>query len=145
MSFDGEFIVKFIAESAGNGKQPIEAAKEEISKIDISLLEAEKLKLRRMKLISVLEHFGDESHKRRRGVCIPASDDIDTSSDEFSSLQERIKRAISEKGPLNVNELIRTVGSYDEDFLIMRAVKLLGEREVISRDDNGRVQPGKNW
>ena len=145
MSFDGEFIVKFIAESAGNGKEPIEAAKEEISKIDISLLEAEKLKLRRMKLISVLDHFGDESHKRRRGAAVLASEDIDLSSDDFNSLQDRIKQAISNNGPLNVSELIRTVGSYDEDFLIMRAVKLLGEREVISRDDNGRVQPGKNW
>jgi hypothetical protein len=40
---------------------------------------------------------------------------------------------------------VRKVGGYDQDSLIMRAVKLLGDQEIVSRDKDGRVQPGKNW
>lgn len=145
MGKDIEFVFKYISESVGNGKEPIDSAKEEIDQIDQELKEAENKKIRRMKLISVLEHFGDESHRRRRAVNVPVSGDIDSSSEEFVELQERIKQAIEEKGPLNINELIRAVGSYDEDFLIMRAVKWLGDQEIVSRDEDGRVQPGKNW
>lgn len=145
MAKDIEFVFKYISEAVGEGKEPIDAAKEEIAEIDKELKEAENKKIRRMKLISVLEHFGDESHRRRRAVNVPVSGDIEDSSEEFTELQLKIKQAIDEKGPLDINELIRAVGSYDEDFLIMRAVKWLGDQEVVSRDEEGRVQPGKNW
>jgi hypothetical protein len=144
MTSDPKFIFKFIADSVAKEKDPLEAAKEEIAQIDQTLKEAELLKIRRMKLISVLDHFGDESHRRRRAVSVPVSGDIET-SDEIVELQQRIKKAIEENGPMDIHELIRAVGSYDEDILIMRAVKGLGDREIVSRDEDGRVQPGKNW
>jgi hypothetical protein len=144
-SSDGAFIVKFIAESAGNGMSAVDAAKQEIEEIDAYLQEAERKKLRRMKLTSVLDHFGDETYRRRRSTSTPTSDDIDVSSDDFTVLRDKIISAIAEKGPLTVRELILEVGSYDQDTLIMRAVKWLGDQEVVSRDEEGRVQRGKNW
>ncbi len=141
----GEFIVKFIAESAGKGKSAVDAAKDEINEIDAKLHEAEKLKLRRMNLVEVLNHFGDETYRRRRNANIPSSDDIDNSSSEFEELRGKIINAIGAKGPLNIRELILEVGSYDQDTLIMRAVKSLGDSEIVSRDTEGRVVPGKNW
>lgn len=144
-SADGAFVVKFIAESAGKGMNAIDVAKQEIEEIDNHLQEAERLKLRRMKLVSVLDHFGDDTYRRRRTTNTPASEDIEVSSDEFKGLKDKIVSAIAEKGPLTVRELILEVGSYDQDTLIMRAVKWLGEQEVVSRDSEGRVQRGKNW
>lgn len=143
MAPDAEFIVKFIAEAASNGVNAVDAAQKEIDEIDDQLQEAERKKLRRMKLITVLEHLGDESHRRRRTTNIPVSGDID--DDSFMEFKDKIKTAIEEKGPLTVNELILEVGSYDEDTLIMRAVKCMGDEEIVSRDKEGRVQPGKNW
>lgn len=145
MSNKGEFIVKFIAEAAGKGLTAPVAAKKEIDEIDKTLLEAEKLKLRRMNLMEVLNHFGDESYRRRRNVNVPTSDDIDDCSPEFEEIRKKIVAAVSAKRQLNIRELIHEVGSYDQDALIMRAVKLLGEQEVVSRDSEGRVVPGKNW
>ncbi len=98
-----------------------------------------------MNLVEVLNHFGDETYRRRRNVSIPSSDDIDHSSSEFSEIREKIIKAIGVKGPLNIRDLILEVGSYDQDALIMRAVKSLGESEIVSRDADGRVVPGKNW
>lgn len=142
-SQDGEFIVKFIAESTSKGMSAIDTAREEIKEIDEFLQEAERKKLRRMKVLTVLEYLGDESFRRRRTSVIPMSGDIDDYSvDEY---KDKIKTAIDEKGPLTVNELILEVGSYDHDTLIMRAVKWMGDEEIVSRDSDGRVQPGKNW
>ncbi len=142
---DAEFIVNFISEAAASGINPIDTAKEEIRTIDISLNDAEKLKIRRMKLVSVLDYLGDDTYKRRRNNSLPSSDDIDVSSDDMKNLVSSILETIEETGPIMVGNLVRKVGGYDMDALIMRAVKWLGEQEIVSRDDQGRVQQGKNW
>lgn len=139
MSSNGEFIVKFIANSVKENKNAIDVAKQEISEIDVKLQEAEKLKLRRLSLISVLEHFGDESHRRRRGTSIQTiSEDIDYSTKEISDLVEKIKQALRKK-PLDVRELIHKVGSYDQDVLIMRTVKKMADDEIIDRNKDNKI------
>jgi len=146
MASDGEFIVKFIAEAAKKGMGALEAAKKEIEEIDLKLLEAEKSKIRRMKLIEVLEHFGDETHRRRRASNVPTSDDINHESEEFVELHKKIREVLAKaKKPLNVRELVLEVGSYDQDALIMRAVKYLGDLEILSRDEENRIVPGRKW
>jgi hypothetical protein len=140
-----EFIVKYIAEAASKGINPADAAKDEIKTIGETLKEAETLKIRLMNLVSVLDHLGDDTYKRRRANATPSSDDIDVSSDDNKELLTKIRMAISESGPMLVRDLIREVGGYDQDSLIMRAVKWLGEQEIVSRDSEGRVQPGKFW
>ncbi|MCK9567636.1 hypothetical protein M0R72_01640 [Candidatus Pacearchaeota archaeon] len=140
-----EFIVKYIAEAASKDENPADAAKAEIKTIDETLNIAEKLKIRRMQLVSVLDHLGDDTYKRRRANSTPSSDDIDVSSEDNQELLQKIRTAISEFGPMLVRDLIREVGGYDQDSLIMRAVKWLGEQEIVSRDSEGRVQPGKFW
>jgi hypothetical protein len=145
MAHGAEFIVKFIAESAKNGADPIEIAKVEIQLIDTKLNEAEGLKIRRMNLISVLEYLGDETYRRRRMSAIPSSDDVDTSSDDIQELIEKIKQVIIDENSIGVGDLIRKVGGYEQDALIMRTVKWLGDQEIVSRDSEGKIQPGKNW
>jgi hypothetical protein len=142
---DGEFIVKFIAEKASADINPVEAAKEEISEIDIKLHEADALKLRRIKLIDVLDHFGDDSYRRRKkSSSIKESEDIEDTSKTFNDIKEKIKEAIKD-GPMVIRDLIQKIGTYDQDILIMRAVKSLGEDEIVSRDSEGRLQKGKNY
>ena len=140
-----EFIAKYISESAANGANPADAAKLEIKSIDAALNDAERLKIRRMELVSVLDHLGDDTYKRRRANATPSSDDIDISSDENKELISKIIHAITERGPMLVRDLVRQVGGYEQEALIMRAVKWLGDQEIVSRDSEGRVQPGKNW
>jgi hypothetical protein len=140
-----EFVVSFIAEVVSVGGNPVETAKEEIVSIDNILNESERLKIRRMGLVSVLEHLGDDTYRRRRNNSIPSSDDIDISSDDMKDLIVLILEKIETSGPIMVGDLVRAVGGYDMDTLIMRAVKWLGEQEIVSRDDQGRVQKGKNW
>jgi len=141
----GEFIVKFISESAAKGMNALDAAKAEIAEIDKELNEADKKKIRKMNLLEVLNHFGDETHRRRRNINVPSSDDVNVSFDEIAKLRQKIITAVGAKGALNIRDLIIEVGSYDQDTLIMRTVKMLGDQEIVSRDSDGRVIPGKNW
>jgi hypothetical protein len=144
MSTDPEFIVKFIAETSKKGILALDAAKKEIEEIDEKLCEAERLKVRRMKLTSVLDHFGDTTYRRRRSIEIPASDDSEIPS-EVLEFAEKIKSIPVDKFPLTVRDLILEIGSYDEDALIMRAVKWLGEQEIVERNDEKKIKPGRNW
>lgn len=137
---DAAFIARYIAEASADNKNPIDVAKNEIATIDKTLNEAENLKLRKMKLISVLDHLGDDTYKRRRISSTPSSDDIDISSEENKELIIKICNVLKEVGPTLVRDLIRRVGGYDQDALIMRTVKWLGEQEIVSRDSDGRVQ-----
>jgi len=146
---DAEFIAKFIADSVKSGKNAKEFAKFKIQKIDEVLNESEKLKIRRMKLISVLEHLGDDSYRRRKFSSILATEDVDILSGEnkdiLNTFCDKICSVIKEKSPIVVRELIQKAGGYDQDALIMRAIKYLGDQEIITRDDQKRIQPGKNW
>jgi hypothetical protein len=138
---DAEFISKYIADASGNDLNPIEAAKSEISTIDETLNNAEKLKIRRMKLVSVLDHLGDDTYRRRRSGFVPSGEDVDISDDEkIEKILKVIKEIIIRKGPISIRDLILEVGGYDLDTLVMRAVKLLGDQDIISRDDQKRVQ-----
>lgn len=145
MSADGKFIVKFIAESAKNGIAATDAAKQEIEDIDQHLSKAEKLKLRRVQLIGVLDHFGDISYRRKRTVNIPVSEDIDFNSEDLLKLRKDIKTIVESKSPINVRDIISSIASYDDDILIMRALKWMGDNDIVTRDDQGRVNPGSNW
>lgn len=145
MSSDGKFIVQFIAESVRKNLDPAAAAKQEIEDIDKQLNNAEKLKLRRVQLIGVLDHFGDDTHRRRRSVRTPSSEDIDYNSGDLVELRQKIKDIVEEKGPINVSDIIKSIASYDQDILIMRTLKWMGDNDIINRDDQGRVQPGAKW
>jgi hypothetical protein len=140
-----EFIAQYISDAVSNNTSPIEVAKLEIQEIDRKLNEAENLKLRRMLLVSVLDQLGDDTYKRRRASATPSSDDIDISCAENRELSTKICDVILEFGSVSVRDLVRKVGGYDQDSLIMRVVKFLGDQEIVSRDVDGKVQPGKNW
>jgi hypothetical protein len=140
---DAEFISTFIAESSIKGFNAAEAAKLEIQEIDETLNRAEQLKIRRMKLCSVLDHLGDYTYRRRRMNTTQSSEDIDVNNN--TELLQKIIDVVGELSPIEVRDLIHKVGGYDQDILIMRALKWLGDQEIVSRDLEMRVQPGKNW
>lgn len=140
---DAEFISTFIAESAASGANAAELAKQEIQNIDETLNRAEQLKIRRMKLCSVLDHLGDDTYRRRRMNTTQPSEDIDVQNN--TELLQKIIDVVGEFSPIEVRDLVHKVGGYDQDILIMRALKWLGDQEIVSRDVDRRVQPGKNW
>jgi hypothetical protein len=138
-----EFISTYIADSATKGINAAEAAKSEIREIDEMLNKAEQLKIRRMRLCSVLDHLGDDTYRRRRMNTTQSSEDIDVNNN--AELLQNIISVVSENSPIEVRDLIHKVGGYDQDILIHRALKWLGDQEIVSRDSEFRVQPGKNW
>ena len=140
---DAAFISNFIADSAANGFNAATVAKEEIQSIDETLNRAEQLKIRRMKLCSVLDHLGDDTYRRRRMSTTQLSEDIDVENN--TELLQKIIDVVGELSPIEVRDLIHKAGGYDQDILIHRALKWLGDQEIVSRDIDRRVQPGKNW
>jgi hypothetical protein len=144
MKNQAKFVVKFISDSVKDGKQPVDAAISEISNIDQQLHAVEDLKLRRLGLMAVLDHLGDSTYKKVYQIKVEGSDDVEPSQ-ELDGLKEKIISAIDKNGPMTVRELIQSVASYEQDSLVLRVVKLLGEEEMITRDDNGNIQKGANW
>ncbi|MFA5758029.1 MAG: hypothetical protein WC942_01430 [Clostridia bacterium] len=144
MATDAKFVALFISQAAARGEIALEAAKSEIVDIDKKIMEADTLKLRRKKLMDILDYFGDETYKRKRRSDLPFSDDVDLNSKEFFDLKDKIKNEIETNGPRTIRELIQAVGVYEQDYLIIRAVKNLGDLEIISRNED-KIQQGPNW
>lgn len=142
MSSDGKFIVIYIKEAVEQDKDPLELAKQEIAEIDEILEDAARLKLRRMKLVSVLDHFGDESYRQKRTIEVPSSDDVEP-SDNFIELTKAILREL-ENGPLSVHELTPRVSSYDQHPIVIRAIKWLGDKDLISRRQDKKLELKEN-
>ena len=141
------FVFKYIASSVRDGKNPIEVAKDEIKEVDAKLNELEDLRLRRLKIVKVLDHFGDDSYRRRKATHIPKSGDVPLEESKiFLEMSDRIKYALSKKaGPFNMREIISLVGSYDQDEMIIRAVKHLGGADILARNDDNLIVHGSNW
>jgi len=140
MSSHNRFIVKYIADAVKNNLDPTDAAIAEIEEIDEKLHAAEELKIRRMKVLKVLDHFGNDTFRRRRTVSVPASEDVDE-DEQLQELQKKILDVLSQypDRALDMRTIIQKVGSYDKDALVIRAVKNLGDEELVTRDDEKRV------
>lgn len=144
MSSNAAFVVQFIAKCAQEEKNPIETATSEIKRIDDILHNAEVLKLERLKLMDVLDHFDENPFRGKRSSQTPRSEDIDVQDPAFQELRDKIKIAIG-NGPVSIRDIINRIGVINQDALIIRTVKLLGDQEIVQRDDDGQIMPGPNW
>lgn len=138
MKPDHKFVVTYISNCAKSGLFAVESAKKEIIEIDEKLKEAEMLRVKRMQLIFVLDHFGDTSYRKRKMSVI---NDIPSIQDENTEeIEEKITSFLMNKKPMTIREIINGVASYDQDSLVIRAVKILGDKDLILRLDDGLVQ-----
>lgn len=140
---DAKFIVKFISDASKKGSNAVDEAKDEIDEIDKKLHEAESLKIRRMKLLLVLNHFYDDSYKRRRASSVPSVSSEDIEFEVNSKLRDDIIRVVKNKCPISMRNLISSVGGYDKDYLIIRAIKTLAEEGIVTRNDDSCIIPGE--
>lgn len=143
---DAVFVVQYISSIAEQDKSPLEEAKNEIAEIDLKLNEAEKLKLRRLRLSKVLDNLGDSSLKKvNNSNNCAMSGDVSFDSEECTSLKIKIQNFVSVNNGTTIRNIINAVGSYDQDALIIRLVKKLGEDGILSRDDNEKIICGDNF
>lgn len=137
---DPKFTSRFIAECAKAGIDSndaiIEKAKCDIAKIDEILRQAEESRLRKADLIRLLEHLGDTTLRRGRSSEIQRVEIDEDNTEAARAARKRIVKLIGKVGRISNRELRAQLG-YSEnitDRLIIRAVKWLGEREIIDRD-----------
>jgi hypothetical protein len=134
-----EFISEYLAQLAREGKADGQegmcaAIRQDIADIDRKIEEAEQEKERKRKLIMVLEHLGDTSYRRQRlgsgdaDVEVPEDD-----SDEAKQTQRKIIKLFDEHEALT-NVEIRTKSGCGNDRLVIRAIKRLGELNILDRD-----------
>jgi fructose-bisphosphate aldolase class 1 len=141
----GKFIVTFIADCVKKDLDPLAEAKNQIENIDNQLKNADILRLDRQKLVLVLDHFGDDSYKKRKNTNTPLIDSgtsFDENPDVMKKLQEDIIQLVKTQSPLTVRDIILKVGGYDQDSLVYRTIKTLGEQDIVQRDSDGKVIPG---
>lgn len=113
--------------------------------IDKELHAADALRIEKMELIAIKRDLGMDSSKRQRtSQQVPAIDLADN-SDEMIDIRRRICEALNEYGPLTNREVIQKAGSYAEESKYFRAIKFLGEQDIIQRDEQRKLIPGKKW
>jgi hypothetical protein len=135
---NSEFIIKYISEAAKSNKKPLDAAKDEVREIDSKLSETEPLKIRRMQLMDVIDHFGDSSFRKKR-----MQEDVEF-ADNFE-LKDKIKQIIAQNGPMNNRELIIALRGIETDAMVIRTVKNMGIEEILGRDENNLIVKGQNF
>lgn len=151
MSDSSVFISNYIAKCTKEGKSSfveiLAEAKAEIAEIDKKLHDADSLRIRRSNLLKLLSELGDDSMKKKRKVPDGPRIEIDEDEEEYEALRKAICDTIAEQGPMTNRELIQAVGSYQQDIKVIRAIKWLGEREIVTRDgsDDNKIIPGSNW
>jgi hypothetical protein len=99
---NGKFITQYLAQcnerlaeknpdsNNATQEQIAEMVKADIAEIDDQLSKADELKLRKRKLIAVLEHCGDTSYRRTRASPNTPSVDLNDNTDDARKLRQQI-------------------------------------------------------
>lgn len=114
-----------------------------LEEIDKQLHAADALRIEKVELISIKRDLGMDSSKRSRTQA--PTIDLDDNSKEMIDIRQRICEALKEYGPLTNREVIQKIGSYAEESKYFRAIKFLGEQNVIQRNEQRKLVPGKNF
>ena len=144
----GSFVLDYIQECIETDiltpNDICDRVKNEIAEIDQKLHESDGLRIRKMNLSQVLTHYG---MALRRQASLAINADIDDNSEEFISLQKSICELIDQNGAMTNREIIQGIGKYQEDAKIIRAIKNLGEQEVLAKDGSpeNRLVKGDKW
>jgi hypothetical protein len=147
---DAHFTLKYISEQVTDGKDPLEEVTKEIIEIDKFLVEAEIKRLRRRNLQLVLNNLGGPVSKTRTSHTKTSEDVTDP---ENINLRNKILEVVTAaNGPIKNRDLINLVMQsaekaefYDQEPWILRTVKSLGEKEILSRDSENRIIKGPNF
>jgi hypothetical protein len=143
---DVVFVSRYIAKCIREGFDAADCAKNEIDEIDKYLVEAENKRLYRRRLLLVLERLGDDSLKRKRKSSVSlSSEDVDMDSDEMSEIQDKILKAVENGRQFMIRDIIKAVGSYEKDSLVIRCVKRLGDKGILSRTDDQLIVRGPKF
>lgn len=113
--------------------------------IDQALHAADALRIEKVNNLDVLRDLGDDSVKRHRISPQAPSIELDVDSDEQKQIRQMICEAIAEFSPITNRDLIQKIGSYQEESKWFFGIKVLGEKNIIARDDERRLIPGENW
>jgi len=138
-------ISNYISQLSEKGISSLEdicnEAKKEIEDIKEYLHIADTKRIRMTLLASVISQFGvNESRKKIHNVS------YDENDEEIKVLHQKIIELIADK-PMTNREIIQAIGKYQEDHKVFRAIKFLGENNVIKRDDSSerRIIKGDGW
>ena len=147
---DAKFTLKYISEQVTAGKDPLEEVTKEIIEIDKFLVESEIKRLRRRNLQLVLNNLGGPVSKTRTNHTKTSEDVTDP---ENINLRNKIMEVVTAaNGPIKNRDLINLVMQsaekaefYDQEPWILRTIKSLGEKEILSRDSENRIIKGPNF
>lgn len=146
-----EYIDKYRELGITNNAQIITKVREEADAIKAELKLVDEKRERLKKLIAVLFHLGDDSVRVKRRIVNVPSIKLDDNSPETIQkaieLRQKICEIIEMNHPISNRDLISKVGGYQEETIIYRAIKLLGERQIITRDksEEKKILPGNKW
>lgn len=151
-----EFVAEFIQTCLNQGiNKPVEMrekAENEISKIDDKFRELDKLKIRQNNLRAVVRNLGGGTSRKRAE---PASWNWSLAEEKLDTNQRKLLAAVCRKvekanAGLSTSAIVEDI--YHEFRLppeernrAYGAIKWLGARGIIERDESRLVIVGKNW
>lgn len=124
------FIVGYVSDCAKKNTNAAEVARAELQEIENKIKEADMLLLKRKKLLAVLEYCGEKTLGKNKDQI---DFDLESNTQQVSETEDKILVLLNQNGPLTVRELVTSLG-YDEDFIIISAIKNLGVKQMITKD-----------
>lgn len=146
---DPNFMVNFVKSCVANGSNTteamIEAAQDQIKNIDSKLKTMEALKIKKIKLQSVLKQLGTPKQEKQDAADWDFSLELSQMDDYRRDLMASICNYIEEHPCCKPTEIRDAVASYEEQNQIYWAIKWLSGRNVIGYDDNRSIIKGADW
>lgn len=145
MKFVGEFIQDCINKGIVNTVDIKNEAESEIKEIDKEIKKIDDLKSRQKKLRAVVKNLGGEPKKSEKVMDFTTPEEhLDAN---FKDLCIKICDEIEQSYPKGVpaSRIIHELASLEDHKIGYSAIKWLGSRQIISRDENRLIIMGPDW
>lgn len=139
-----EYVSECITEGISNLIDIRKRAEDRIKNIDIELEKISQLRIEKMQLKKILIELGESKQTKKFNV---PKLDFDDESDNAKELYKNICDVLDKFGPLTNRELLEKMEiSYEDSAQIIRAIKYLGQNEILVRiGDEKKLSPGPKW
>jgi hypothetical protein len=146
---NSEFISNFITDCTSKGIYSADdicnEAIKEIESCNDLLKKVDSIRSRKDNLMDVLRNFNHNSIKKLRTGKEDTVEILNEESEEFLNLMTQVCDKIDTCPPMKASGIIELLGGMEKQAQVYEAIKKLGVKGIIKRDDEAFFFKGENW
>src|SRR6266576_5287512 len=133
-NFNSTFISECVNKNILSMADICEEGKKQFNDLDKQITE---LRIKKNDLSNFLKQFNESNTDK--------NNDQNKIVEVSEELQNQVCKYLKTHTNVKAGNLVDALGGYSEQTKIYSAIKRLGEKDVIERDENGFIIPGMNW